>query len=117
VYIQVKEKARPPSPIPRSVVPLELTAWMVNRLLLFFFLRHDLLLAGCSLAAGMGEHASSCLSSSAVSPAADTALPLAWLELAWLELAWLELALEVAMVSPLALALAPALALLQAAGL
>ena len=113
----MKEKARPPSPIPLSVVPLELTAWIENRLLLF--LRHDFLLACCSLAAGMGEHASSCLSSSAVSPAAATAPPLAGLELAgleltWLVLAWLVLALafEEAMVSPLALAFALELALL-----
>ena len=118
----MKEKARPPSPIPLSVVPLELTAWIENRLLLF--LRHDFLLACCSLAAGMGEHASSCLSSSAVSPAAATAPPLAglelagleltWLVLAWLVLAWLVLALafEEAMVSPLALAFALELALL-----
>lgn len=60
--LQLKDTALPPSPMPLSVVPLELTAWMVNRL--FLLLRHALLLAGCSLAGGLGEHASSCLSSS-----------------------------------------------------
>lgn len=60
--LQLKDTALPPSPVPLSVVPLELTAWMVNRLFLLF--RRALLFAGCSLAGRLGEHASSCLSSS-----------------------------------------------------
>lgn len=60
--VQLKDTALPPSPIPLSVVPLELTAWMVNRL--FLLLRHAFLLACCSLDGRLGEHAASCLSSS-----------------------------------------------------
>lgn len=59
---QLKDTALPPSPIPRSVVPLEFTAWMVNRLRLL--LRQACLFAGCSLAGGLGDRASSCLWSS-----------------------------------------------------